>query len=106
MHLGVNHTWIFHVLEQTELPAFIPQFLRTINSNSVTEWNLQEKPEDNFLWPEVSDKVALQVAFCLPWHSILSADGFMIRSSPKDPAVPESYNLLHALMPMALLFAP
>ena len=25
---GVNHSWIFHVLEKTELPEFICRFLR------------------------------------------------------------------------------
>ena len=33
----VNHSWIFHVLEKTELPMFVRQFLRMIYSNSMTE---------------------------------------------------------------------
>ena len=32
----VNHSWIFSVLENTELPGFICRFLRSIYSDSIT----------------------------------------------------------------------
>ena len=41
--------------------------------------SLQEKPEDNFSWPEVSDKASLRVASCLPWLSMASCFGHHYR---------------------------
>ena len=49
---SVNHSWIFSVLENTELPGFICRCLRSIGTASHT-WNLREPNEDNSLWPEV-----------------------------------------------------
>ena len=35
-YLCVNHSWIFHVLEKTELPEFIGRFQRSIYDDSTT----------------------------------------------------------------------
>ena len=60
---------------------------------------MHEKPADNVSWRHVSDKAALQVAFCLPWFSTLFSDGFMIRSSLETLLLQASRNLLHVIMP-------
>ena len=44
--------------------------------------NSQEKPKDNFSWPQVSDKIVFQEAFSLQWHSILYFDGLTARLFP------------------------
>ena len=49
---------------------------------ALRRWSLHEIPEDNFSLLEVSDKAALQVPYCLPWHLILSPDGFIFRFCP------------------------
>ena len=36
-YLSVNHSWIFQVLEEAELPRFIQQFLRMIYNTCVTD---------------------------------------------------------------------
>ena len=50
---SVNHSWIFSVLENTELPGFICRCLRSITATASRTWNSREPNEDNSLWPEV-----------------------------------------------------
>ena len=40
---SVNHSWIFSVIENTGLPAFLCRFLRSIYRDSITShtWNLR-----------------------------------------------------------------
>ena len=48
-YLGVNHYWIFHVLEKGELPRFIQTFLRMNYNNSVTDVEIAGKTRRQFL---------------------------------------------------------
>ena len=46
---GVNHVWIFHALEKTELPEFICRFLRRIHYDSTTHVEFAGTTRGQFL---------------------------------------------------------
>ena len=46
---SVNHSWIFSVLENTELPSFICRFLRSIYSDSITHVEFAGTARGQFL---------------------------------------------------------
>ena len=46
---SVNHSWIFHVLEKTELPEFIFRFLRRIHCDSTTHVEFAGMTRGQFL---------------------------------------------------------
>ena len=46
---GVNHSWIFFVLERTELPEFICRFLRRIYYDSTTHVIFEGTTRGQFL---------------------------------------------------------
>ena len=46
---SVNHSWIFSVLENTELPGFICRFLRSIYSDSITHVEFAGAERGQFL---------------------------------------------------------
>ena len=46
---GVNHSWIFHVLDKAELPGFICRFLQSIYVDGNTEVELAGKTRGQFL---------------------------------------------------------
>ena len=46
---SVNHSWIFHVLEKTELPEFICRFLRRIYYDSTTKVEFAGATRGQFL---------------------------------------------------------
>ena len=46
---GVNHSWIFSVLERTELPEFIWRFLRKICHDSTTHVEFAGTSREQFL---------------------------------------------------------
>ena len=49
---SVNDSWIFHVLEKTELPEFICRFLRRIDYDSTTRVEFAGMTRGQFLtWP-------------------------------------------------------
>ena len=58
---SVNHSWIFSVIENTGLPAFLCRFCEIFTGTASHTWNLQEQNEDNSLWPKEYDKVVLRV---------------------------------------------
>ena len=82
--------------------AKLTEFIWSILAHELLRW--QELSEDNFSWPEVSDKASLPGAFFLgPRLTTLSTDGFMFQSSPETLLPQSSCNLLHVPMPMVSL---
>ena len=45
---GVNHSWIFHILEKAELPQFIRRFLQMICCNNTTQVEFTGNPRGQF----------------------------------------------------------
>ena len=92
---GVNHSWIFHVLEKTELSVFFQQFLRMIHSNSMTELDILTELD-------FSGEAGGQIFMAMGVRQGCPASGFFekkIKSYfrwlhhaviPRDPAVPAS----------------
>ena len=76
---NVTHSWIFHVLEGAEWPRFIPQFLRMIFHNSVTDVEFMVRgirqgcPASGFLFATAFDPI-----FRWPHGSVISMN-------PTDP---------------------
>ena len=59
---SVNHSWIFSVIEKTELPDFINRFLRNIFNDSTT---CVER--DNSLWRGCKTRLSNERFFLLQW---------------------------------------
>ena len=55
--LSVSHSWIFHVLERTELRGFICRFLRMIFCNNTTQVECAGKYGRQFTIVRASGKV-------------------------------------------------
>ena len=48
-HPNVNHSWIFSVIENTGLPAFLSRFLRNIYRDSITHVEFAGAEQGQFL---------------------------------------------------------
>ena len=72
---SVNHSWIFSVLENAELPGFLCHFLRSIYRDSITHVEFAGAERGQFLMTREYDKVVLRVVFSLRWPLTRSSDG-------------------------------
>ena len=86
---GVNHSWIFHVLEKAELPEFMCQFLCMIYSYSMTEVEFAGKTRGQFLKARGVRQgcPAIGFLFAMVFDPIF---GWLHDSiSPRNPAAPD-----------------
>ena len=78
---SVNHSWIFSVLEKTELPEFIFRFLLIIYDDSTTHVEFAGTTRGQFLVARGVGKAVQRADFCLQKPSTLSSDGSKRQSS-------------------------
>ena len=96
---GVNHSWIFHVLEETELPEFICSFLRRIYYDSSTHVEFAGMTRGQFL-------MARSVRQGCPASGFLFAVAFdPIFRWLQDAIVPRSLSGLDFLEPVQCAYA-
>ena len=75
---SVNPSWIFHVLEKTELPEFICRFLRRIYYDSTTRVEFAGMTRGQFLMARRETRLCSQ--------RLLVCDGFRPAVIPRNPA--------------------
>ena len=96
---GVNHSWIFHVLERAGLPEFMCRFLRMINCNSTTQVEFARKSREQF-------SMARCVRQGCPASGLFLCNGFRpyfsmvpgYRHPEKDLPLQIFFNLLRVLL--------
>ena len=76
----VNHSWIFSVLEKTELPEFIFRFLRSIDSDSTTHVEFAGADRGQFLMARGVRQGCPASGFLFAMAFDPSLDGFKTRS--------------------------
>ena len=93
-YLGVNHSWIFHVLEKAELPEFMCPFLRMIYLNSTTQVEFCWKKQEAVSYGQGSGE---RIPLCNGLRPYFF-DGSRTRPSQKTLPIRTFSNLLHVPM--------